>query len=313
MAPHTPIKRRLTLVILLTSLTVLTLTSAGLVIYELVVSRQDLERNVRMAAQIIADQAASSLMFQSKPDAQQVLSSLRFVQNIEAAALYDTNGTLFAYYPTYAPAIRFPAAPPPNNKRFRTGKFHWTEPVVQLDKRAGTLYLESNLAPVYDRLHLYVLIGVLVMAGSFLVAYFLSNYLQKGISQPILQLAETARIVSERRDYTVRARKVGEDELGLLTDAFNHMLGQIQDREAALRDSAERLSLALQASQTGTWDWHIQDNRVDWDESMYRQFGLQAGQFEGTFESILRAIPRCRRQCSDPFLPGFPRRLAQAP
>jgi PAS domain S-box-containing protein len=290
MAQHTPIKRRLSLVILLASLTVMLLTSAGFIISEVVASRRDLERNVRMAAQMIADQASSSLMYRDEADAREVLSSLRFVAHIESAALYNTNGLLFAYYPTNASPSRFPAAPPAFRKRLRGGILKWAEPVMQLDRRAGTLYIESNLGPVYERLHVYAVIGTLVMSGSLLVAYFLSNSLQKGISQPILQLAETARIISERHDYTVRARKLGEDEVGLLTDAFNHMLGQIQDSEAALRDSAERLQLALQASQTGTWDWHIQGNRMSCDPSMDHQFGLSAGQFEGTFEGFLRAI-----------------------
>jgi PAS domain S-box-containing protein len=290
MSSHTPIKRRLILAILLTSVTVLTLTSAGFVIYELVVSRQDLERNVKMAAQMIADQTTSSVMYQSQSDAREVLSSLRFVENIEAAALYDTNGTLFAYYPTNAPAGRFPSTLPSLQRRFTASRLQWTEPVVQLGKQAGTLYLESNLAPIYDRLHLYALIDALVMAISFLVAWLLSNYLQKGISRPILALAQTARLISDRRDYTARARKYGEDEVGLLTDAFNHMLDQIHDREAAARESAERLRLALGASQTGTWDWHIPANHVEWDDSTHRQFGLEPGEFEGTFEGFLRAV-----------------------
>jgi PAS domain S-box-containing protein len=290
MAPQTSIKRRLMLVILLTSLTVLSMTWAAFVIYEMEVSRQDLERNVKMTGQILADQATSSLMSKSKSDAREVLSSLRFVPHIEAAALYDTEGNLFAFYPTNASISQFPPSPPAYQMRSDGSKLQWTEPVAQFGKTAGSLCLESNLDPVYDRLHLYVLIGALVTAGSFLVALFLSSYLQKGISRPILQLAETARIISNRRDYTVRARKSANDELGVLTDAFNHMLEQIHAQEGALRESADRLRLALQASQTGTWDWHIEGNRVNWDESMHRQFGLEPGCFEGTFEAFLRAI-----------------------
>src|SRR5437879_10771107 len=54
-------------------------------------------------------------------------------------------------------------------------------------------------------------------------------------------LAETARAVSDRRDYSVRAAKLGEDELGVLTDAFNHMLSRIEAQDRALRESKEGL------------------------------------------------------------------------
>ena len=142
-------------------------------------------------------------------------------------------------------------------------------------------------SPIYDRLHLYTLIGIIVTAVCFLVAFLLARHLQKGISRPILQLAETARLISERRDYNVRAEKFNDDELGLLTDAFNHMLGQIKERELALEQNAQRLRLALQAAQIGTWDWHIQIDRVDWDDLVYRHFG--SGNRPG--RAHLRALP----------------------
>jgi PAS domain S-box-containing protein len=68
------------------------------------------------------------------------------------------------------------------------------------------------------------------------------------------------------------------------------MLGQIQDRESALRESADRLRLALEASHIGTWDWHIQTNRVVWDDSMHRQFGIPPGQGDASFETFLHAV-----------------------
>src|SRR5439155_1327362 len=83
---------------------------------------------------------------------------------------------------------------------------------------------------MYARFRLYGGIVVLVMAVCCLVAYGISSVLQKTISQPILALADTAKAISERKDYTVSAPKVGEDELGLLTDAFNQMLYQIHER-----------------------------------------------------------------------------------
>ena len=74
-----------------------------------------------------------------------------------------------------------------------------------------------------------------------MVAYTLSRMLQQQISRPILALAETAKAVSDRQDYSVRAQKFGDDELGLLTAAFNHMLGQIQEQNMALQQAYDDL------------------------------------------------------------------------
>jgi PAS domain S-box-containing protein len=291
-APPTPIKQRIRLVILWTSLTVLLLTSSGFVIYELVASRQELQRNVQLAAEMVASQLTSSLMYQNRSDAREVLSSLSNVEHILSAALYSTNGTLFAYYPTNTPAHLIPSQEPRFRREFTTSAFLWAEPVIQGEKRAGTLYLKSNLEPIYERLRLYSLIGALVAIISFLVAVVLSEQLQKSISQPILALARTAEIISEKRDYTVRAPEASADELGLLTGAFNHMLGQIQDRERALRENAERLRLALEAAQIGTWDWHIASNRLDWDQFVHRQLGLTPQQAPASLETLLQRVPR---------------------
>ena len=97
------------------------------------------------------------------------------------------------------------------------------------------------MGAMYERLRLYSGIAVLVIGVSFLVAYSLSRALQQQISQPILALAETAKAISDRRDYSVRAIKHSQDELGLLTDAFNQMLTQIHEQDQALRDSEARL------------------------------------------------------------------------
>ena len=64
-------------------------------------------------------------------------------------------------------------------------------------------------------------------------------------------MAGTAKAISDRKDYSVRACKVGEDELGLLTDAFNHMLNQIQERDTALRTEETRKSAILDSALDG--------------------------------------------------------------
>jgi signal transduction histidine kinase len=94
---------------------------------------------------------------------------------------------------------------------------------------------------VYDTFRLSGIIGAAIIAISLLAAYLLSKVLQGAISQPILTLAQTARAVSDRRDYGVRAPKTSGDEIGTLTDAFNHMLGRIEDQNRALRESEDQL------------------------------------------------------------------------
>src|SRR6185503_19641743 len=83
------------------------------------------------------------------------------------------------------------------------------------------------------------LLGVFVVASC--LALLFASRLQRFISVPIQHLADTARIVSEEKNYSVRANKTGNDELGLLMDGFNDMLEQIQLRDAGLKSYQDHL------------------------------------------------------------------------
>src|SRR6185369_3307118 len=99
-----------------------------------------------------------------------------------------------------------------------------------------------------EKFRLYGGIVALVIAVSGLAALTISATLQKRITDPILALADTAKAVSNQKDYSVRAHKAGEDELGLLTDAFNQMLVQIEEQNSALRESEARKGAMLDSA-----------------------------------------------------------------
>src|SRR6185503_6136378 len=99
----------------------------------------------------------------------------------------------------------------------------------------GTIYLESELLELHSRLRTYAASVFLVMIAALGAAFVLSSRLQRVISAPLLHLAATAKTVSHHKNYSVRATKHGNDELGQLIDGFNEMLGQIQARDAALQ------------------------------------------------------------------------------
>ena len=237
-----PIKHKLTAILLLISGLVLLLTSAAFVTYQVVTFRQTTRNNLSTRAQILAANSTAALAFANEADAREILSALKADPHLVAAALYDKDGHLFATYPAGLAAAALPPAPQADGYRFQPGRLIGFEPVAQgANDRLGTLYLESDTEAVYDSLRLSGIIAVLVMGVALLAAYFLAAALQGRISEPILALAGTAAAVSERQDYSVRAAKLGADELGVLTDAFNQMLGRIEEQERTLRSYATEL------------------------------------------------------------------------
>jgi signal transduction histidine kinase len=245
-----PIQRKLMAIILVTSGVVLVLTCATFVTYEFATFRQTSLRQLATLGEIIGTNSTAALAFDNQSDATEILGALKAERHIVAAALYDKQGTLFGRYPAEAPTNLFPAGPSADGYRFESGSLVGFAPVVQVkgSQRLGTLYLKSDMEAMYQRFRLYGGIAILVMAGSSLVAYALSRKLQQQISRPILALAETAQAVSDRRDYSVRAHKHGQDEIGLLTEAFNHMLDQIQAQNDLLEKRVRERTAELESA-----------------------------------------------------------------
>ncbi len=231
-----PIRKKLMRVIILISGSVLLVTCSAFFFYEYYSFRQKTIQTLSTTGKIIAANSTAALAFANPDDAKEILSALAAEQHIVAASLYDKDGKLFALYPATSSLTNFPAKPEKRGYEFKGSFIDGFAPVIQNNNLLGTLYLKSDLQAMYERFKLYSILTIFVIGLSFLLAYFLSSILQKRISEPITVLAETAKAISEKGDYSVRATKLGEDELGLLTDAFNNMLSQIQQQNYKLNE-----------------------------------------------------------------------------
>lgn len=245
-----PIRRKLAFMILGTSGAVLLLTCSGFVGYEFITYRRAAVRELSTLGGIIAAQSTGAVAFDNQSDATEILSALQAEPHITAAALYDKGGKLFARYPAAAPEGVFPLRPGEDGYVFSGGRLVGFTPLVQIkgSDRLGWLFLSSDMKAMNDRLRLYGLIVLLVVAVAASVAYLLARFFQRHLSRPILDLAGAAQAVSERRDYSVRAAKHGADELGLLTDAFNQMLAEIEEQNALLGKRVRERTAELEAA-----------------------------------------------------------------
>lgn len=289
----TPIQRKLMLSFMLISSVVVLLTCGAFVANELLTFKYKAVQSLTTLGEVIASNSTASLAFDNEADATEVLSALRSRPQIVGAALYDRQGRLFAKFPASASESSFPKSPGEDGFRDENSFLVGYLPVIQSDNiRLGTLYLSSNKQAIYDRLWRYASLAAAVMIVSLIVAYLMATALQGHISRPVIEMAETAKAISQRGDYSVRATKEGHDEVGLLTDAFNHMLDQIEVKNRAIRDNHERLNLALKASGVGTWNLDLSENRIVFDEFANPLFGYPAGAYDAEFDLFLKMIHR---------------------
>ncbi len=240
------IKRKLTAIIMIASTVALLVVSAGFVTYERITFRKAMVGDLFTLGEVIGDRSTAALSLLKPDDAVETLSALRLEKHITAAALYDTDGKLFATYPTNAAAQSFPTHPEMDGARFLPDHLIIFRRIYDPGGFAGTVYLESDLRALHDRFVRYAEIVGLLMVISWVVTLILSARLQRIISRPIFQLAATARAVSIDKNYSMRATKDGNDEMGQLIDRFNEMLGQIQKRDSELQQAHDKLEVRVE-------------------------------------------------------------------
>jgi PAS domain S-box-containing protein len=249
------IKRKLRLIIMVASTVALLLVSGGFVTYELVTFRQSMTRDLSTLAEVIGNESTSALSFGDQDRAGEILGGLKAKKHIVAAALYEADGHLLAQYqPTNTAADSFPAQPEKAGLRVENNNLVLFQGIHFQGDLVGTVYLKSDLEEMSERLWRYAAIILLFMLASTVITYFLSSALQRVISRPIFHLAETARIVSADKNYSVRATKHGNDELGQLIDGFNEMLSQIQGRDVALSLSQRKMEALINSIDGIVWE-----------------------------------------------------------
>jgi signal transduction histidine kinase len=236
------IKYKLQAIIMAVVVPALLLSCAAFAIYDLAALRNSLKRDLTAQAEIVGSNINAALTFADQKAAEELLSGLQAKPNIVAAYVYSSDGKLFAVY-RRAGARNHGSVPQlrPQEIRLESDRLVVLQPIQGRDGVTGSLYLESDLSEMRDRIKRFsTIIGVILLVA-LLAALGLSLKLQEVISAPILQLAQAARAVSAKGDYAIRAVKANEDELGNLVDDFNHMLEQIQRQDNELRQYRDHL------------------------------------------------------------------------
>jgi signal transduction histidine kinase len=232
-----PIRAKLVAMIMVTSATVLVLASAGYLAFDYYRLRTDLSDELGAQAQLVLENSSAPLKFDDDRAASETLETLAAVPRLRAACLYDEEDKLFADWrrDARAPACEPKAAA--DSAVFRAGILDLRASRFIDGKKFGSVHLQTETGLLTSRLRLQGFVTFALLLVALGVALLLSARLQNLVSGPILALAHTAADVSSANDYSIRAKKETDDEVGTLVEAFNRMLHRIQQREAELREA----------------------------------------------------------------------------
>src|SRR3989440_308516 len=239
-----PIKRKLTLIILLTCTAVLLVTGVAMIAAGLMTSRKAMLEEMPVRADLLGRNGTAALAFHREEDAEEVRKILSAVQadpHVLAACIYDKTNTRFGDYVRDGAQAESPAQPPADGYRFTADHLELSRAIKLDQKRIGTIWLRADLRRIYSAVAMHSAIVGLVLLVTMLVTIAVSPRLRRPIAEPILALADVARRIAENKDYSSRAPKRSEDEVGLLTEAFNQMLVEIEIGQNSLRNAHEEL------------------------------------------------------------------------
>ena len=257
------IRRKLMLLFLLTSGITLLASSLTFITREVLNAVREQREDLASFADIVGRNTVAALAFNEPKSANDTMASLAVKQNILAVYLFDVNGKIFNRYAASAANTKvlpfektgFALSPEISNRMLQdlSHDFGWhlgsggyasiVKPILLEGDRVGTILIHSDMNRVIKNLSWSVCFTLLIVAGAFIMVYFISLKFQRVISNPILHLVETMKMVSESKEFSLRLTKTSGDEVGLLYDGFNEMLIHIQERDQRLaeyRDELER-------------------------------------------------------------------------
>ncbi len=236
------LRRKLMLVIMINTFVALCAAGIGFAEYGVYRFKELRLEDLNALANILGTNSTAPLAFKDPNSAQDNLRALAAKPHILSAVIYDRDGNPFAVYQRGASTGKYSAPPVESeSSRFTSNRVLIFQAINFQGEKVGTVFLERDTVEYKQLLDGYLLFFALIVAVVSLGAYGMAGRLQRPISNPILELAWTTKMVTSTRDYSIRAGKRSEDEVGVLIDGFNEMLGQIQIRDTELSHAREDL------------------------------------------------------------------------
>jgi len=232
---HLPLAKKIRALTMLTTSLALVMAGIAMLAFESYAFYHTRVDTLKAVAAIVGSNSSAAIVFHDAESAKEILGSLSAKASITAAGLYAADGTVIAVYVRdHGNQFHAPQAGEEgySYSRSRIRMFH---SIRYNGETIGTLYLESDIAELYGRLGQYGSVLCAVFLAALLAASIISSRLQDAITRPIRELAWTTKMISVERNYSMRAKKESDDELGHLVEGFNQMLSQIELRDADLQ------------------------------------------------------------------------------
>jgi len=197
-------------------------------------------QNITVLGDIIAERSTAAIAFADSTQAEKNLHALRNMKHIKLACLYSDDSEVLATYKNKAfQILETPACPNNIKNNISTGiyinnQLLWGKKIIMDNSLIGFIYIITDDAFVFEEFYQGITQYMMIILVVILFSFIIANRAQRLISQPIVKLEYTARKIALNQNFSIRAEKTSNDELGDLIDTFNSMLDQTEKNEKTL-------------------------------------------------------------------------------
>lgn len=245
------INNKIRLIIVITSGCALIFTFGVFMLYSYDRLKTNMIQELQVLTNVVAENSSPAIDFNEADKAAKVLQAFAAKGAVSLACIYR-DGEYFSGYKRDSGAEI--DCPEKMNRAGDLREFYFDETYLHIYREAkfsndlgatgiALFYVKSDLSDIRENFVQYITYAIFSIIGGGFIAYVISVWFLRVFSRPIASLMDAAKAVSDNHNYSVRAVKTSQDELGVLVDAFNEMLSQIhqRDREVALaNESLER-------------------------------------------------------------------------
>lgn len=241
MSTRTTLRAKLTISFLGVAIGAVGAACVAFIAYDKQSSAESKAQVLQVLTRSVAGAAEGPTTFQDATSAARVLAWMAAEPTAEVASVYVEDGSKLAEWKradgTAVPATRAQL----EASGYGAHGLVVVQPIEAEGKAVGMLYARFSTADLKARTERFLRITGAVLGAAFVFAFLLARWLSGRISRPVAALATVAEQVRTTRDYTLRAEKLSDDELGVLTLSFNDMLAGIAKRDAELEHHRQHL------------------------------------------------------------------------
>ena len=229
------IKNKLISILLFSSIFGLVIAALLLLFFEVSTFKQKTREDLSTMAELIANRSTAALSFNDTGLAKENLSSLNQLATVQSACIYDVEGQVFTSFKVQ----NYQGVSCPDKYSGQTTSFERTflyvyKSIVLDEEILGTVYIYANLEGSFLRKLQSIVLLFAVLFVATVLTFILTTPLIRVITTPLNKLLKTVNDIANEKDYSQRALKLHDDELGELVDAFNEMIETVEKQNSAL-------------------------------------------------------------------------------